>query len=808
MTFSISAANTTLVLPMTNFIGTIDWGDGNTQVYSSSTLNPSKLYINSGTYDVNVNNVTNLTIFGSSSSFPIYRSSLTNFSYLINISTLTNLSLLFYNCSKNFNIFFASNVTSNVTNMSFMFTDATSFDKPIALDCSSCTTLLAFLQGATNFNSSVSLTNTSKVTDMNSMFNDTSSFNQPIALDCSSCTTLLAFLQDATNFNSSVNLSNTSKVQNMSFMFRNASSFNQQITLDCSSCTTLEQFLLDATKFNNSLNLTPIPNLLNATNMIVSTSLSTINYSNLLILWGSQPVLKPNVTLRATGLPYNSSAQSSRTTLVSSPNNWNIIDGGILTTYISMTFSISAANTTLVLPMTNFVGTIEWGDGNTQVYSSSTLNPSKLYINSGTYDVNVNNVTNLTIFGSSSSFPIYRSSLTNFSYLINISTLTNLSNLFNGCAQNFTINFASNVTSNVTNMSSMFVNTSLFNQPIDLDCSSCTTLQGFLFNSTNFDSSVNLINTSKVQSMRSMFGNAFSFNKPIALDCSSCTTLFQFLAFATNFNSSVRLSNISKVTTMERMFYSASSFNQEIDLVCPSCTTLSGFLQGATNFNNSLNLTPIPSLTNATNMIVSTSLSTTNYSNLLILWGSQPVLKPNVTLTATGVKYNTSAQSSRTTLVSSPNNWNITDGGLNNITTTVIDVSSNITSIYGNIPFTYNYSSNNPSTPTYSSSNTSVATINSSGLVTSLSAGTTTLTINQSSTENYTDGSANSILTVQANNNSNPVVITNGNGLEYFLTTNAIYAILIENINIDENLVNQGNATKIISSNSFCKIYK
>jgi hypothetical protein len=37
------------------------------------------------------------------------------------------------------------------------------------------------------------------------------------------------------------------------------------------------------------------------------------------------------------------------------------------TTYISMTFSISEPNTTLVLPMTQFVGTIDWGDGNTQV---------------------------------------------------------------------------------------------------------------------------------------------------------------------------------------------------------------------------------------------------------------------------------------------------------------------------------------------------------------------------------------------------------------------------------------------------------
>ena len=115
----------------------------------------------------------------------------------------------------------------------------------------------------------------------------------------------------------------------MDFMFAGAVSFNKPITLDCSSCTTLEHFLQGATNFNSSINLTPIPNLLNATNMIVNTSLSTINYSNLLILWGSQPVLKPDVKLTATGLKYNISAETYSNRLVSFPNNWNIIDGGI-----------------------------------------------------------------------------------------------------------------------------------------------------------------------------------------------------------------------------------------------------------------------------------------------------------------------------------------------------------------------------------------------------------------------------------------------------------------------------------------------
>jgi hypothetical protein len=377
-----------------------------------------------------------------------------------------------------------------------------------------------------------------------------------------------------------------------------------------------------------------------------------------------------------------------------------------------MTFDFTNNNTTLVLPVTGLTGTVVWGDGSSNSYVTTT-NPSRTYTSLGTYIVNINNVTNLSTFGSTSSASsVYRNSLTNFSYLVNIPSLTNLSNLFFDCTRNFTINFSPNVTSNVTSMFGMFQSATLFNQTITLDCSSCESLQNFLAGASSFNSPINLINTSKVKTMRSMFNSVSSFNKPITLDCSSCESLFSFLAGASSLNSSLNLTNTSKVTAMTNMFYlassfnqlitldcsscttlgsflfgassfnsplnltntskvqnmsfmfaSASSFNQPITLDCSSCTTLNSFLNGATSFNNTLNLTPIPSLLDASGMLVNTNLSTTNYSNLLTLWGSQSVLKPNVTLTATGIKYNSSAKSYRTTLVSSPNNWNIIDGG-------------------------------------------------------------------------------------------------------------------------------------------------
>jgi phosphotransferase system HPr-like phosphotransfer protein len=261
-----------------------------------------------------------------------------------------------------------------------------------------------------------------------------------------------------------------------------------------------------------------------------------------------------------------------------------------MTTYISLDFSFNQNNTTLILPITGLRGKIDWGDGNITTYSSSTNNPSKLYTNFGVYNVKLIDITNLTGFGSSSSNINYRIGLTNFSYLIKIPTLTVLSYLFFSCSNNFTINFASNVTSNVTAMDRMFNSASSFNQPITLDCSSCTLLIGFLNNAASFNSQVTLTNTSKVTSMLNMFFNASSFNQPITLDCSSCTTLEAFLQNATSFNSPITLTNTSKVTTMFGMFYLASSFNQPITFNTSSCTNLRSFLNRASSFNQPITL--------------------------------------------------------------------------------------------------------------------------------------------------------------------------------------------------------------------------
>lgn len=475
------------------------------------------------------------------------------------------------------------------------------------------------------------------------------------------------------------------------------------------------------------------------------------------------------------------------------------------TTYISMTFEIPQNNTELILPLVSFSGTIDWGNGTTQNYLSNTNSPSITYTLLGTYTVKLIDVINCSSFTNIN--PSFQNYLTDFSYLIKIQTLTDLSRLFSNCSKNFTINFKPDVTNNVTNMSSMFMNTLLFNQEIDLNCDVCTTFKFFLYGSINFNSSVTLTNTSKVTNMENMFQGMSEFNQNISLDCLSCTSLSSFLDGASKFNSTLDLRNTQKVMYMDAVFNNANYFNQPINLDCSSCVSISSFLANARSFNNTLNLTPIPKLTNKSFNLSSTNLSSTNYSNLLILWGGQTV-SPNVNLNATGIKYNNQALPYRNILTSVPNNWIIQDNGLTQQTTTITGVQATQTKAYGDAPFNLTYSSNNPSTPTYSSSKINVVTINQSGLVTVLSPGQTTLTISLPENSNYDAASATCVLNVEVNSPSYPANIASAYDAEYFLAIeNATYGeIVVPSLQVT-NLINSSSSSKQLTSKQECVLF-
>ena len=87
----------------------------------------------------------------------------------------------------------------------------------------------------------------------------------------------------------------------------------------------------------------------------------------------------------------------------------------------------------------------------------------------------------------------------------------------------------------------------------------------------------------------------------------------------------------------------------------------------------------------------------------------------------------------------------------------------------------------------YTSYNLSVATVSGS-TVTIVAAGTSTITVNQASTDNYTSGTIELQMTINPSTLLNPTEIINDNTLLFFQNTSAVYGNIISSIEVSQNL--------------------
>ena len=169
------------------------------------------------------------------------------------------------------------------------------------------------------------------------------------------------------------------------------------------------------------------------------------------------------------------------------------------------------------------------------------------------------------------------------------SLITDMSEVFLGRGKNN--NISAWDTTNVTNMSSMFQNSSLgvthelnlwdvskvvnmssmfdgsdFNGYIYAwDTSSVTNMSNMFKNVNEFNQSIANWNTGNVIDMSHMFRDATSFNQNLSSwDISSVTTTSHMFYNATSFNQDISNWNVSNVTDMERMFYQATLFNRNL----------------------------------------------------------------------------------------------------------------------------------------------------------------------------------------------------------------------------------------------------
>ena len=328
----------------------------------------------------------------------------------------------------------------------------------------------------------------------------------------------------------------------------------------------------------------------------------------------------------------------------------------------------TTANSEIIyLPYTvsgTYSGTIDWGDGNTDV-NDGTVN-THTYATAGTYTVIITgdcigwDVLN-TIGGSP-----YWTSVVNWGQLqlgtdnygynfgacpnldlssvqgtLNLTGVTTLNNLFESCTSLTTINNINSWdTSAITNMAGMFYDCNSFNQALSFNTSSVTSMNNMFTNCTAFNQLLTF-NTSSVTDMGSMFFGCSVFNQPLSFDTSAVEDMSRMFRDATAFNQNISSFNTGAVLNMYQMFKDAPAFNQNIGTWdVANVSDFSSFMQGKTD----------------------ATFSTTNLNAIYNGWSTQAV-QPSLNIDFGTAKYTAAATAGRLVLTGTAL-WTITDGGL------------------------------------------------------------------------------------------------------------------------------------------------
>lgn len=146
--------------------------------------------------------------------------------------------------------------TSNVTDMSVMFSSASAFDQPIGnWNVANVTVFQGMFLGAENFNQPLDNWDVSNAVNMQAMFRSAVKFNQPLeGWNTVNVTNFYGMFEGAAAFNGAVSNWNTSNAIDMRDMFRSASAFDQDISAwDTSKVQNMSYMFYNANHFNQPI---------------------------------------------------------------------------------------------------------------------------------------------------------------------------------------------------------------------------------------------------------------------------------------------------------------------------------------------------------------------------------------------------------------------------------------------------------------------------------------------------------------------------------------------------------------------------
>jgi surface protein len=283
---------------------TVNWGDGTTE--NITTVGGTHQYANAGTYTVSITGG-GIEVFNVTGETAVTRCT------AMEIETLKDLSNCFNGCLNLVEV--PNTIPSNIENMSFMFTDATSFNDPNISDwdTSNVTNMRSMFEGASSFNQDLNSWDTGMVEDMRFMFRGATSFNQDLnswntgnvmtmeymfsdtddfngiigSWDTSNVNSMAHMFNNAISFNQDLNSWNTGNVNNMSNMFLQAANFNGDITgWDTSNVTNMDLMFAGASSFNQDLSGWCVTNI---TSKPTSFDAATPSWTEPRPVWGTCP---------------------------------------------------------------------------------------------------------------------------------------------------------------------------------------------------------------------------------------------------------------------------------------------------------------------------------------------------------------------------------------------------------------------------------------------------------------------------------------------------------------------------------------
>lgn len=356
-TWETTSPNQYITLPYTSggtYSGTIDWGDGNTS--ANSYNNRTHTYASSGTHTVIIDGTCTAWNFYTTPDTRLNIKSVVRWGNLklgivphggsyfqgcanldlssvhdgLDLTGISKMYNMFNNCSSLTTI---NNInswnTSEIDDMSEMFSGCTNFNQALSFDTSAVTNMDNMFFNAITFNSPLTF-NTESVITMKGMFTSCESFDQALSFNTSVVENMSYMFIGTYVFNSPLTFTSTTSVTNMTSMFFAASVFDQALSFDTSSVTNMSNMFTHANAFDQNIGSWNVGNVTNFTDFMSTKTNATFSSANLDAIyngWIASPkTVQSGITINFGSADYTAAGAVGKAYLTGT-KSWTIYDG-------------------------------------------------------------------------------------------------------------------------------------------------------------------------------------------------------------------------------------------------------------------------------------------------------------------------------------------------------------------------------------------------------------------------------------------------------------------------------------------------